>query len=53
MLQNIGATSRKATGSIPDVFFEFSNLPNPSSHNMALGTTQASNGLECKESSGM
>jgi hypothetical protein len=33
------ATSWKVTGSIPDVI-GFFNLPNPSSRNMALGSTQ-------------
>jgi hypothetical protein len=34
------ATSRKVAGSIPDEVIGFLNLPNPSSSNMALGSTQ-------------
>jgi hypothetical protein len=34
------ATSRKVVGSIPDEVTGFFNLPNPSSHPMALGLTQ-------------
>jgi hypothetical protein len=34
------ATSRKAAGSRPDEVDFFSNLPNPSGSNMALGSTQ-------------
>jgi hypothetical protein len=34
------ATSRKVAGSIPDEIIGFSYWPNPSSHTMALGSTQ-------------
>jgi hypothetical protein len=34
------ATSRKVAGSIPHEVIGFFNLPNPSSRNMALGSTQ-------------
>jgi hypothetical protein len=34
------ATSRKVAGSIPDKVSGFFNWPNPSSRNMALGSTQ-------------
>jgi hypothetical protein len=34
------ATSRKVAGSSPDEMIGFFNLPNPSSRNMALGSTQ-------------
>jgi hypothetical protein len=34
------ATSRKVAGSIPDEVIGFFNLPNPSSHTMAVGLTQ-------------
>jgi hypothetical protein len=34
------ATNRKAAGSIPDEVIVFFNLPNPSSRDMALGSTQ-------------
>jgi hypothetical protein len=33
-------TSWKLTGSIPDEIIGFLNLPNPTSHIMALGSTQ-------------
>jgi hypothetical protein len=34
------ATRRKVEGSIPDEVIKFFNLANPSSHTMALGSTQ-------------
>jgi hypothetical protein len=34
-------TSRKVAGSIPDEVIGFFNWPNPSSHTMALGSTQS------------
>jgi hypothetical protein len=34
------ATSRMVVGSIPDDVIAFFNLPNPSSHTVALGPTQ-------------
>jgi hypothetical protein len=34
------ATSRKVTGSSPDDVIGFFNLPNPSSHTIALGSTR-------------
>jgi hypothetical protein len=34
------ATSRKVAGSIPDEVIGYFSLPNPSSHTMALGSTQ-------------
>jgi hypothetical protein len=46
------ATSRKVTGSIPDEVIKFLNWPNPSSRTMARGSTQPLTEMSTRNLSG-